>query len=119
MKKIAYFCIAVVLFVTTSVLNANANNTDVQSYGHFKKMIHMKKTEGVVNLQKSIATTNAYAVGATHQGLGEITVIDSKVWLDYGRDGLGNSTNKIPDAEQALLLKGVEKCFRISKINFF
>jgi len=104
MKKIIPNCIVAALFVMTLVVNATANNTDIQSYGHYKKMMHMKKTDGVVNLQKSIPSANAYAVGATHQGLGEITVIDSKVWLDYGKDGLGNSTNIIPADEQAVLL---------------
>jgi acetolactate decarboxylase len=104
MKTANYIHIATSLLVMAIAINANANNTAVQNYGHFKKMMHMKKTDGVVNLQKALPSSNAYAVGATHQALGEITVLDSKIWLDYGKDGLGNSINTIPVDEQALLL---------------
>ena len=81
-----------------------ATNFSVKSYGHFKKMMHMKKTEGVVNIQKAIPPVNGYAVGAIQKGLGEITVIDSKVWLDYGKDGIGHSVNSTPANEKAALL---------------
>ena len=47
---------------------------------------------------------NGYAVGAIQQGLGEITVVDSEVWLDYGKNGIGNSVNTIPSDEKAVLL---------------
>jgi len=100
MRKLYLYCIATALCIVT----AAANNTDIQNYGHYKKMMHMKKTDGVVNLQKSIPSANTYAVGATHKGLGEITIIDSKVWLDYGKDGLGNSVNTIPTDEKAVIL---------------
>jgi len=40
-----------------------------------------------MNLQASIPSAGAYTVGATHQGHGEITVIDSEVWLGYDKDG--------------------------------
>ena len=101
LKPILIF--SAVAFLAINV-NANANNTEIQSFGHYKKMIHKQMTTGVVNLQKTIPSANAYAVGATHKGLGEITIIDSKVWLDYGNDGLGNSSNIIPSDEQATLL---------------
>jgi acetolactate decarboxylase len=64
----------------------------------------MKKIDGVVNLQMAIPSVNGYAVGAIQQGLGEITVIDSEIWLDYGKDGIGNSINNIPADEKAVLL---------------
>jgi hypothetical protein len=83
---------------------AFASNYNMQNHGHFKKMMHKKKTEGVVNLQKAIPSVNGYAVGAIQQGLGEITVIDSKIWLDYGKDGIGNSVNSAPADEKAVLL---------------
>ena len=86
------------------VITACTQVENVQSYGHFKKMMHLKKTEGVVNLQKAIPSVNGYAIGAIQQGLGEITVIDSKIWLDYGQDGFGNSLNNIPPDEQAVIL---------------
>jgi len=102
MKIFACSFIVAALFVVGAC--ANVGSLTVQSYGHFKKMMHMKKTKGVVNLQKAIPSVNGYAVGAIQQGLGEITVIDSKVWLDYGKDGLGNASNNIPADEQAVLL---------------
>ena len=73
-------------------------------YGHFKKMVHMGKTEGVVKLQEALDLPHVYAVGAIAQGAGEITVIDSRVWLDYGAEGLGNSIKTIPTDEEAVLL---------------
>ena len=102
--KIMTCYIASVLFVVGACANTKTGNVTVQSYGHFKKMVHMKKTKGVVNLRKAISSVNGYAVGAIQQGLGEITVIDSKVWLDYGKDGFGNSLNNIPAEEQAVIL---------------
>lgn len=95
---IATICIA-------TWLNVNAKNIEVKSYGHYQKMIHMKKTTGVVNLKKAIPSlSGTYAVGAIQKGLGEITILNGKVWLDYGKDGLGNSLNNIPADEQAVLL---------------
>lgn len=98
------FGVAITIFTITLAVDASADNAAIQSYGHYKKMIHKQKTNGVVNLQKAIPSENAYAVGATHQGLGEITIIDGEVWLDYGKDGLGNSVNTIPADEEAVLL---------------
>jgi len=104
MKKTTYICIAVTIFVAMTSITAHADDIDIQSYGHYKKMIHMKNTTGVVNLHNAIPTANSYAVGAIQKGLGEITVIDGKIWLDYGKDGIGNSSNTIPADEQAVLL---------------
>lgn len=74
------------------------------SYGDFKKMMRMKETAGVVDLQKAVDLPHVFAVGATAQGIGEITVIDGEPWLDYGSDGLGNAQKTIPAGEEALLL---------------
>lgn len=81
-----------------------AGDFNVKSHGHFKKMVHMKKSEGVVNLQKAIPSADAYGVGAIQQGTGEITVINGEVWLDYGKDGFGKSVKSVPAEEQAVLL---------------
>ena len=67
-------------------------------------MIHMKKTDGVVELKQAISGESLFAVGAIQHGLGEITVVDGKPYLDYGDDGIGNSKNVIPQEEQAVLL---------------
>lgn len=104
MKKISFKVIIATILVAITCMNVNAKNVYIQNYGHYKKMMHMKKTKGVIKLQKAIPTVNSYAVGAIQQGIGEITVIDGKVWLDYGKDGIGNSLNTIPSDEQAVLL---------------
>ena len=90
----------------------------IASFGNYKKMIHSKNTDGVVDLNTAIPAVNSYAVGAIQQGLGEITIIDGKVWLDYGKDGIGNSLNTIPADEKAVLLatSQVEE-WQISKIE--
>ena len=102
-KKIAKRCIVPLLILIGSTY-ADTNTTTVKSYGNFKKMVSTAKTQGVVDLQQAISPANEYAVGALRHGLGEITVIDSMVWLDYGKDGFGNAFNKIPKQEQAVIL---------------
>lgn len=92
------------LFICGCGVPVSAGNYNLQSYGHFKKMMHMKKTDGVVTLKEVLPSANGYAVGAIQQGLGEITVIGDKVWLDYGKDGIGHSVNTIPADEKAVLL---------------
>lgn len=80
----------------------------VKSYGKYKRMIHMKDTTGVVKLTDALSSDHLFAVGAIQHGLGEITVIDGKPYLDYGDDGIGNSKNAIPSEEQAVLLVTAE-----------
>jgi alpha-acetolactate decarboxylase len=83
---------------------AAAEAVEVKSYGHYKKMIHMKNTDGVVGLKMAIPKHNSYAVGAIQDGAGEITVLNGKIYLDYGKDGMGNSIHTIPPHEKAVLL---------------
>ncbi len=64
----------------------------------------MKNTDGVVGLKMAIPEKNSYAVGAIQDGSGEITVLNGKVYLDYGNDGIGNSIHTIPPHEKAVLL---------------
>lgn len=73
-------------------------------YGHFKKMMHMKNTDGVVDLDQATNQPHLYGVGAPAHGTGEITVADGVLWLDYGADGLGNATHEATKGEQAVLL---------------
>ncbi|MCK5810301.1 MAG: acetolactate decarboxylase, partial [Cocleimonas sp.] len=96
--------LAFCLFATLLSPIAYAEAIEIKSYGHYKKMIHMKNTDGVIGLQKAIPTKNSYAVGAIQKGVGEITVLNGKVYLDYGKDGIGNALNKIPEHEKAVLL---------------
>lgn len=104
MKKMIYHCISLVLPLVVFSSVANAEETSVQSYGHYKKMIHMKKTDGVVGLKHALPIKNSYAVGAIQGGKGEITVLNGKIYLDYGKDGIGHSVNTIPPHEKAVLL---------------
>lgn len=80
----------------------------VKSYGKYKRMIHMKDSTGVVKLTDALSSDHLFAVGAVQHGLGEITVVDGKPYLDYGDDGIGNSKNVIPSDEQAVLLVTAE-----------
>lgn len=89
------------LFISGAVV---AEAIEVKSYGHYKKMIYMKNTDGVVGLKMAIPNHNSYAVGAIQNGTGEITVLNGKVYLDYGNDGIGNSIHTIPPHEKAVLL---------------
>ncbi len=104
MNPVIQSILTIIVFLYCYSDTSFANNFNVTSYGHFKKMVHMKKTEGVVDIQKAIPPVNGYAIGAIQKGLGEITVIDNEVWLDYGKDGIGHSVNSIPADEKAVLL---------------
>ena len=104
MKMVFWPILVILVFLYCYSGTSFANDFNVKSYGYFKKMVHRKKTEGVVDLQTAIPPVNGYAVGAIQKGLGEITVINSEVWLDYGNDGIGHSVNSAPADEQAVLL---------------
>ena len=104
MKTVIQSILIILVFLYCYSGTSFATNLNVKSYGHFKKMVHMKKIEGVVNIQEAIPPANGYAVGAIQQGLGEITVIDGEIWLDYGKDGIGKSVNSSPADEKAVLL---------------
>jgi hypothetical protein len=95
-------------FVIIGCVGLKEKNVKVKSYGNLTKMMHLKKTEGVINLQKAIPPVNGYAVGAIQNGKGEITVVNSNVWLDYGKDGIGKAVNKIPPNVKAVILATVK-----------
>ncbi len=100
------------LLITAVIIIGLAGPTIAQSsgpfaithYGHFKKMMHTNKTDGVVNLHETLDLPHVFAVGATAQGTAEITVIDSRIWLDYGAEGLGNAKRTVPADEEAVIL---------------
>ena len=96
--------ILVVMLLAPLCTNASAADISVKNYGHFKKMVHMNKTAGVVDLASAVTSEHSYAIGAIQQGRGEITIVDGDVWLDYGTDGIGNALNTIPAGEQEVLL---------------
>lgn len=102
-KKRLIIPIVCLWFFSASFLQA-AEPFNLRHYGNFKKMVHMKKVDGVVDLNTVLADPHVYAVGALKGGKGEITVIDSEVWLAYGKDGLGRIQRRIPEGEQAALL---------------
>lgn len=104
MKKIIYCFIATVLFMGFTFAGAQPDNFNIKSYGNFKKMLQTKKAEGVVLLKDAIPAVHGYAVGELENGLGQITVIDSNVWLDYGKDFIGLAETTIPDDGKAALL---------------
>lgn len=92
------FCLA------APVIAQEAAPYALQSYGHFKRMNHMKNTDGVVDIKQATSQPALYGVGAPADGTGEITLLDGKLWIDYGVDGLGNASNKAQADEQAVLL---------------
>ncbi len=120
MKALFYFTVVSIIFSASLGLaqqhqaseqhNAQPKPTDspahipIQHYGHFKKMVHKRQTGGVVSLQHALSATNSFALGAIKDGIGEVTVINDKVWLDYGHDGIGKSINTITEPEEAVLL---------------
>ena len=75
----------------------------LRSFGNFKRMVHQRNSAGVVKLNGLVNNKGVYALGAIAGGLGEITVINGEVWLDYGSDGPGNSVHQ-PGAESAVLM---------------
>jgi hypothetical protein len=77
---------------------------DLQAYGHFKRMNHMKNTDGVVDIDPATYPAGTYGVGAPAHGTGEITILDGDLWIDYGVDGLGNAAHAPQPDEQAVLL---------------
>ena len=102
-KKLLITPILCLLFFYASFLQA-AEPFNLRYYGNFKEVVHKKGVKGVVDLKTVLAAPHAYAVGAIKGGKGEITVIDSEVWLAYGKDGLGKIQRRIPEGEQAALL---------------
>ncbi|MEE9445309.1 MAG: acetolactate decarboxylase [Cocleimonas sp.] len=106
MFKSQFFKVFMLTSLSVGILStsAYAESINIESYGHYKKMIHKKNTDGVIGLKKAIPDKNSYAVGAIQKGTGEITVLNGKVYLDYGKDGIGNALNTIPEHEKAVLL---------------
>lgn len=103
LRNIFIIVILCLLFFDNPYLEAS-EPFNLRHYGSFKKMVHMKKVDGVVDLNTALSSPHTYAVGAIREGKGEITVIDSEAWLSYGRDGLDRATRSIPEGEQAVLL---------------
>jgi alpha-acetolactate decarboxylase len=95
------------LFPHMSFVQA-AEPFNLRNYGNFKKMVHMKRVGGVVKLKTALSAAHTYAMGAIKGGKGEITVIDSEVWLAYGRDRFDRIVRAIPEEEQAAMLVSVE-----------
>ena len=102
-RNIFTMLILCLLFFDNPYLQA-AEPFNLRHYGNFKKMVHMKKVAGVVDLNTALSSPHTFAVGALKEVKGEITVIDSEAWLSYGKDGLDRAIRKIPEKEQAALL---------------
>ena len=81
-KKLLITPLLCLLFFYASFLQA-AEPFNLRYYGNFKEVVHKKGVRGVVDLKTVSAAPHAYAVGAIKGGKGEITVIDSEVWLAY------------------------------------
>jgi len=99
-----YIFIAVLLLIATQAFGQEESPFSLSHFGHAKKMMHNRTVAGVVALSDALPASNVYAVGAIAGGIGEITVIDGRIWIDYGADGLGKAKEIIPADEQAVLL---------------
>lgn len=99
----AAFCTAVFAYAEENILPFN-----LKHYGNFKKMVHMKRVDGIIDLKTALNGKHVYAVGAIKNAEGEITVHDGKVWLSYGKDGLDKAVHGISSGEQAMLLVTAE-----------
>jgi alpha-acetolactate decarboxylase len=103
MRSIYYFVTA--LFVCILVAcTASSSTLNFQHYGNFANAIKQNDLDGVVDISTALLSPHTYAVGAIADGKGEITTIDSKVFLSYGKNGLGRAINNIPAKEKAFLL---------------
>ena len=102
--KHLFLAAAIILGLPGFLLAGSSPPFAITNYGNFRQMMHTGKTEGVIGLQEALDLPHVYAVGAIAQGAGEITVIDSRIWLDYGAEGLGHAKNRIPAGEEAVLL---------------
>lgn len=76
---------------------------NVRYYGNFKKMIQENNFEGVVELERVLSGPHLYAVGIIKNAEGEITALDSEVWLNYGKDGINKTISQIKKGEKASL----------------
>lgn len=90
--------------VVPSHAEENGLPFNLKHYGSFKKMMHMKKVDGVVDLKTALNGKQIYGVGAIKNAEGEIAVYDGKAWLSYGKDGMDKVTHEISEGEQAMLL---------------
>lgn len=73
-------------------------------YGNFRKMVQENNFEGVVELERALSGPHVYAVGIIKNAEGEITVLDSEAWLNYGKDGINKTSNQRKKGEKASLL---------------
>jgi acetolactate decarboxylase len=104
MKRIFLFTIFV-LFIAALVGAKEAGPSfNLRYYGDFKKMIRGNNPEGSVELEQALSGPHVYAVGIIENAEGEITVIDSEVWVNYGRDGISKTVSRLKKGEKASLL---------------
>jgi alpha-acetolactate decarboxylase len=102
--KRLFFSVVILLGLAGLASSQPSDPFAITHYGQFKQMMHTGNTDGAVNLQEALDLPHIFAVGAIANGMGEITVIDGRVWLDYGADGLGDSRETVPSGEEAVLL---------------
>ncbi len=88
----------------TNPTQESNNNFKIQNYGHFTQMIHQGNTKGVVTIQNIVSQNSIYALGALENGIGEISIINSEIWLDHGKDGIGNEKFIRTKNKKAVLL---------------
>lgn len=102
--RILFILLAAICMAVPAQAEEKGAPFNLKHYGNFKKMMHTKNVEGVVDLKTALDGKHTYAVGAIKNAEGEITVYDNKAWLNYGKDGLDKATHEVPAGERAMLL---------------
>jgi alpha-acetolactate decarboxylase len=98
--------IAMIFFILSSLwANDEIQNSNFQSYGHFKQMIKSRNISAKTTIDRlNLEKKGTFAVGALGSATGEITIFDSEIYLSYGKAGTANTLNHIPKGESAMLL---------------
>lgn len=91
---------------------------EVKAYGALHAMMHEGKTAAEVHIQQ-LGPAHVYAVGALSELRGEVTILDSHVWLAYpnGSDSERVESPQSSDEGAALLVSSVIPSWRSVPID--
>ena len=104
MKKIVFPVVLLICCAAFAGERDAGQSFSVKWYGSFKKIMQERNLEGVVPLESALSGPHVYAVGMIRDAAGEVTVVDGDVFLNYGKDGIGNAVSEIKKGEEASLL---------------
>jgi acetolactate decarboxylase len=92
----------------SSAQAATATLPEVKAYGALHAMMHEGKTAAEIHIQQ-LAPAHVYAVGALSELRGEVTIVDSKIWLAYPNGASGERVESPPSSDEgaALLVSSI------------